>query len=135
MQVQYKLIWHMLILYNTHLFYTIQHIKYNAKNKTPKNTIQKYNTKTFSFCILLELWLHVGGIFRWIRYITMKLILCIADLCNIVLHFKIWFQCNHIIFLFCNFCSSELINIVIRVLFSRWLTYFNPLFFVSSISR
>ena len=64
----------------------------------------------------------------------MKLIMCIANICSIVVNFKLWFQCNHIIFLSRHFFSSVLIIMFLRVYFSQWLTGFAPLLSVLSIS-
>ena len=64
----------------------------------------------------------------------MKLILCITNLCIVVLNFKLWFQYNHIIFLSRDFCSSVLIIIVLRVYFPQWSTGFSTLRSVLSIS-
>ena len=60
--------------------------------------------------------------------------MCIANICSIVVNFKLWFQCNHIIFLSRHFFSSVLIIMFLRVYFSQWLTGFAPLLSVLSIS-
>ena len=60
--------------------------------------------------------------------------MCIDNPCNFVFHFKLWFQCNHIIFLFRRLCSSVLNCIVLQDSFSQWSTYLAPLISVLSIS-